>query len=97
MATRAFVTSFLTTVPSTKLLCFGGDYLAVENVVGHAELARRGLHGALSDLVALGWCTRDEVVSLVEPLMRGNALSVFGDAPVPLPGQRRGSSHEPSS
>ena len=78
LATRAFVTSFLATVPRNKLLCFGGDYLAVENVVGHAEIARRGLHGALQDLVALGWCTSDEAGAFVEPLMRGNARRVFG-------------------
>lgn len=78
LATRSFVTSFLTTAPKTKLLCFGGDYIVVENVVGHAELARRGLHGALGDLVELGWCTPGEAASFVEPLMRGNAMRVFG-------------------
>jgi hypothetical protein len=30
----------LTAVPATKLLCLGGDYMPVECVVGHAEIAR---------------------------------------------------------
>ena len=41
LSTREFVRRFLTTVPATKLLCFGGDYMTVECVVGHAEIARR--------------------------------------------------------
>jgi uncharacterized protein len=68
-----FVQRFITTVPAGKLLCFGGDVVAVESVVGHAELARRGLQRALEGLVADGWLDPDGALRLVEPLMRGNA------------------------
>ncbi len=77
VATVRFVKEFLAAVPANKLLTFGGDYTAVENVVGHAELARHGLIQALSELVVEGWLSEHEAVSLVEPLMRGNAYATF--------------------
>lgn len=80
LATREFVARFLTTVSSSKLLSFGGDMMMVENVVGHAELARRGLQGALEDLIASQWLTLDAALALVPGLMRGNAERLF---PVP--------------
>ena len=72
-STAEFIQRFLTTVPATKLLCFGGDYVTVENVVGHAELARRGLQSALEGLVDSGWITMEDAIALVPLLMRENA------------------------
>ena len=72
-----FVGRFLTTVPATKLLCFGGDYLTVESVVGHSELARRGLQRALEGLADSGWLTIDDAARLVPLLMRGNAERIL--------------------
>jgi uncharacterized protein len=76
-STCEFVQRFLTSVPATKLLCFGADYLTVENVVGHAELARRGLQRALEGLVEEGWLTVDDALGLVPLLMRENASRVL--------------------
>ena len=76
-ATARFVKEFLMAVPSNKLFTFGGDYFSVETVVGHAEIARRGLTQALTELTLEGWLTRDEALALVEPLMRGNAWNTF--------------------
>ena len=76
-STRDFVRRFLTTVPASKLMCFGGDYTAVEPVIGHAEIARRGLAASLEQLVLDEWLTVNEALELVPPLMRGNATRVF--------------------
>jgi hypothetical protein len=76
-ATTRFVKEFLMAVPANKLFTFGGDYTAVENVVGHADIARHGLSLALSGLVNEGWLSEKESLALVDPLMRGNAQSVF--------------------
>jgi hypothetical protein len=84
LSTREFVLRFLSSVPATKLLCFGADYQTVENVVGHAELARRGLQDALEGLVDVGWAHIDDVVALVPMLMHGNA-----DRVLPSPSIRR--------
>jgi predicted TIM-barrel fold metal-dependent hydrolase len=75
-ATR-FVEDFLMAAPANKLLTFGGDYVPVEPVVGHARLARRGLAQALERLAASGWVSRAEALELIEPLMRGNARRLF--------------------
>jgi hypothetical protein len=76
-STRDFVRRFLTTVPASKLMCFGGDYTTVEPVIGHAEIARRGLAGSLEQLILDEWLTAKEALALVRPLMRGNATRVF--------------------
>jgi uncharacterized protein len=67
----------LTSVPTNKILCFGGDYLTVETVVGHAHLARRGLQQVLQFLVGSDWLTIDEAVALAPALMRDNADRVL--------------------
>ena len=77
-ATVRFVREFLCAAPASKLLCFGGDYTTVENVVGHAALARRGLALALRSLVADGWLREPAAVDLVPRLMGGNARDLFG-------------------
>jgi hypothetical protein len=72
-----FVKEFLMAAPSHKLLPFGGDYATVENIVGHAAIARQGLTQALSELVADDWLTERDALGLVEPLLRGNARALF--------------------
>jgi hypothetical protein len=80
LATREFLERALTTVAATKLLCFGGDHMIVENVVGHAEIARRGLQVALQRLLADGWLTDATAHRLVPLLMHGNAERIFPSA-----------------
>jgi uncharacterized protein len=76
-ATVRFVKEFLLAAPANKLLTFGGDYATVENIVGHAAIARQGLARALGELVEEGWLTDRAALGLVEPLMRGNARALF--------------------
>ncbi|HEY3285293.1 MAG TPA: amidohydrolase family protein [Armatimonadota bacterium] len=77
IATVRFLEEFLLAAPANKLLCFGGDYYPVECVYGHSQIARQGLTQALGSLVDQGWLTLAEALDLVEPLCRGNALSLF--------------------
>lgn len=76
-ASERFLRDFLLTAPANKLLTFGGDYIPVECVVGHAAIARRGLTCALQRLVTDGWLSQTDATNLVEPLMRGNARRIF--------------------
>jgi hypothetical protein len=76
-AAGRFLRDFLVTAPANKILTFGGDYIPVEPVVGHAAIARRGLTQALQALVNDGWLSLAEAVELVEPVMRGNARRIF--------------------
>jgi hypothetical protein len=77
ISTCEFVQRFLTTAPATKLLCFGGDYSTIENVVGHAEIARRGLQVALESLVDRDWLNSEAALKLVPELMNGNANCIL--------------------
>lgn len=77
-ATVRFVHEYLLAAPANKLLCFGGDYTTVENVVGHAAVARRGLTLALHSLVDAGWMDEGQAISLGRPLMAENARTLFG-------------------
>ena len=77
IATQELLEHALTTIPASKLLCFGSDYVTVEHVVGHAEIARRGLQGALEGLVGRGWFTQADAARLVPLLMHGNAERIF--------------------
>lgn len=76
-ASVRFVRDFLMAVPWNKLLTFGGDYIAVEQVVGHAAIARRGLAEAVESLVSEGWISEGEVLDLIPELMNGNARRIF--------------------
>jgi hypothetical protein len=77
VAANRFLKQYLVTAPANKVLTFGGDYIPVEPVVGHTTLARRGITAALSQLVDEGWLDRDAALDLVDPIMRGNARTLF--------------------
>ena len=74
---KDFLKKYLVTAPANKVFTFGADYIFVENVVGHAIMARQGITQALSELVDEGWLLLDDALDLVEPIMRGNARRVF--------------------
>jgi predicted TIM-barrel fold metal-dependent hydrolase len=78
VAAKGFLKSFLAAAPSNKVLTFGGDYIPVECVAGHARIARDGIARALVELVDEGILGRRDAMELVEPLLRGNARTLFG-------------------
>jgi predicted TIM-barrel fold metal-dependent hydrolase len=77
IAAKDFLKKYLVTAPTNKILTFGGDYLNVEQVLGHAVLARRGIALALCELVEEGWLSLDDALGLVDPIMHGNARRLF--------------------
>ena len=77
LAAKDFLKKYLITAPSNKIVTFGGDYIPVEPVLGHAVIARQGIALALSELVEEGWITRDRALGLVDPVMHGNAREIF--------------------
>jgi len=77
VGTKNFLKQYIVTAPSNKIHAFGGDYNVVENVVGHATIARNGIYAALSELVEEGYVEQDDALELVESLMRGNGRRIF--------------------
>ena len=77
VAAQDFLKKILVTAPASKILTFGGDYVPVEPVLGHAAIARRGIALALSELVEDGWLSLSDALALVDPIMHGNARHIF--------------------
>ena len=77
VAAKDFLKKFLVTAPANKILTFGGDYLYVEQVLGHALVARQGIALALSELVEEGWLSLDDALELIDPIMHCNARRIF--------------------
>ena len=76
-AAKDFLKKYLVTAPANKILTFGGDYRYVEQVLGHAVIARQGIALALCELVEEGWLSLSDAQELVDPIMHGNARRIF--------------------
>ena len=77
VAAKDFLKKYLVAAPANKLLSFGGDYIPVEPVVGHARIARHGIALALSELVEEGWMPAENALEMIDPIMHGNARRIF--------------------
>lgn len=72
-----FVKEFLMAAPANKLFVFGGDYIPVEPIYGHSQIARQGVAQALTELVGEGWIALEETQELIAQLLNGNARETF--------------------
>ncbi len=72
-----FLVEFLMAAPASKLFVFGGDFIPVELVAGHARVARKGIARALAQLVEDDWLRASDVPALAERIMRGNAHEIY--------------------
>ncbi len=77
VAAKDYFKKHLVTAPANKLLPFGGDYIPVEPVLGHATIARRGIALALGELVDEGWLSLQDALDLVDLILNGNARRIF--------------------
>jgi len=77
IAAKDFLKKYFVTAPANKILTFGGDYIPVEPVLGHAVVARRGIALALSELVEEGWLSLDRAEELADMIMHENARKIF--------------------
>jgi predicted TIM-barrel fold metal-dependent hydrolase len=77
LAAKDFLKKFLVTAPANKIFTFGGDYIPVELVPGHAAIARQGIAQALSELVDERWMTLKEAMSLTDMIMHQNARTLY--------------------
>jgi hypothetical protein len=77
LAAKDFLKKFILTVPNNKIFTFGGDDKIVENIIGHAFVARKGIAQTLTELVTDNWITVSDALDLVDNLMYKNAERFF--------------------
>jgi uncharacterized protein len=77
IAAKDYLKKHLVTAPLNKVLPFGGDYIPVEPVLGHAIIARRGIAQALAELVEEDWLSLNDAIAIVPTLMNGTARDLF--------------------
>jgi len=76
-AAREALSDWLDMVPANKILGFGGDYMFVEGVYGHARMARRNISKVLRSKIDEGRFSEDEAKKIARMILRDNALEVF--------------------
>jgi predicted TIM-barrel fold metal-dependent hydrolase len=76
-ASRRALDEFLDTVPSNKILAFGGDFIYPELSYAHAKMARRNLAQVLARKVEDGFCNESEALELSRRLLHDNAARLF--------------------
>jgi uncharacterized protein len=77
LAAKDFLKKFILTAPNNKIFTFGGDDVIVENLIGHAAIARKGITQALSELVSDDWIVLNDALDLIDDLMYKNAERLF--------------------
>jgi predicted TIM-barrel fold metal-dependent hydrolase len=77
LAAKDLLKKFILTAPNNKISTFGGDDIIVENLIGHAAIARKGITQALSELVSEDWIALNDALDLVDDLMYKNAERLF--------------------
>lgn len=68
---------WIETIPSNKILGFGGDSNYVEGAYGHCKIARRITGEVLARKVEQGYLAEKEAVPLAARLLRDNAAALF--------------------
>lgn len=76
-AARTILAEWLDTVPSNKILAFGGDYRFVEGVYGHLSMARRNVALALHEKVECGDLELKRIPDLASKILGQNARDLF--------------------
>jgi len=77
IASIDFLKKYIMTSPINKIMVFGGDDLYVENLIGHAKIARKGISLALSELVQDKWITELDSTKIAERIMWKNSEVIY--------------------
>jgi predicted TIM-barrel fold metal-dependent hydrolase len=72
-----FLDEAIETVPSDKIMGFGGDYQIPEGSYAHAMLCREVVSKVLADKVLSGYWSEEEALKYARALLRDNALRIF--------------------
>jgi uncharacterized protein len=74
---RRALSEYLETIPSNKILGFGGDFIYAELTYAHAKMARRAVAQVLAAKVGEGFCSESEALELGRRILYENAAALF--------------------
>jgi predicted TIM-barrel fold metal-dependent hydrolase len=74
---RTILSEWLDTIPSNKILAFGGDYRFVEGVYGHLAIARRNITTVLQEKYSSSDLEERQIPYLASRILRKNAMELF--------------------
>lgn len=72
-----YLHEWLETVPASKIMGFGGDYLNVENVYGHLLLGKQVISNVLVEKVRDGYFSEQEAKNIAQMILHDNAVRIF--------------------
>jgi len=73
-----YLHEWLETVPTGKIMAFGGDFLYVENIYSHLLFARQVVANVLVEKVRSGYFSEAEALGIAQMLFHDNAVRIFG-------------------
>lgn len=76
-ASAAALQDFLDAVPYSKISAFGGDYMFVDGVYGHLEIARRNVSAVLADKVEQGVFGEAKALEIAKALFYDNPKRIL--------------------
>jgi predicted TIM-barrel fold metal-dependent hydrolase len=68
---------WIETVPSNKIMAFGGDYVIVEGTYAHSRMARKVVSEVLSEKVEEGYFSLEDAIRLSDDILAKNAWNHF--------------------
>jgi len=74
---RRLLHELIETVPSNKIMAYGGDAITVEMAYGHARMARQVVARVLSEKVTEGYLNENEATALARKILRDNPADLF--------------------
>jgi hypothetical protein len=78
VAARRALSGFLDALPFSKISAFGGDYLFVDGVYGHLQIARENVARVLAEKVREGTFGRGQALAIALALFHDNPWCIFG-------------------
>ena len=73
-----YLHEWIETVPSNKIVAFGGDYHNVENTYGHSLMARAIVAKVLVEKVKTSYFSEQEALGVARRILLSNLIDVFG-------------------
>jgi hypothetical protein len=74
---KQFLHEWIETVPASKIMGFGGDYLNIENAYGHLLFAKQIISEVLIEKVRDGYLSEQEALNTAQMILHDNADNFY--------------------